>query len=71
MTIIENPAGARFQAILLKGHCKLMSKGMSHSKLSRTKVLQLAGQITGKTYKRGQHAIAAADLDAWLAANPR
>ena len=69
--LIENPAGARFQAILLKGHCTLMSKGMNHSSLTRTRALQLAGQITGKTYKRGQHAIAAADLAAWLAANPR
>ena len=69
--MIDNPAGARFQAILLKGHCKLMSLGMNHSSLTRTRALQLAGQITGKTYKRGQHAIAAADLDAWIAANPR
>jgi hypothetical protein len=66
----DNPAGARFQAILLKGHCKLMSLGMNHSSLTRTRALQLAGQITGKTYKRGQHAIAASDLDAWIAANP-
>ena len=69
--MIENPAGARFHAILLKCHCKLMSLGMNHRILTRTRALQLAGQITGKTYKRGQHAIAAADLDAWLAANPR
>jgi hypothetical protein len=68
--MIDNPAGARFQAILLKGHCKLMSLGMNHSSLTRTRALQLAGQITGKTYKRGQHAIAASDLDAWIAANP-
>jgi len=70
MTIIENPSASRIQAIALKGHCKLMSLGMNHSRLTRTRALQLASQITGKTYKRGQHAIAASDLDAWIAANP-
>lgn len=67
--MIENPADNRVQATFLRFHVKMMAKGMSHSKLSRTRALQLAGLITGKTYKRGQHAIAAADLDEWIAAN--
>ena len=69
--MIDNPADMRMQATFLRFHVKLMAKGMSHSRLSRTRALELASQITGKTYKRGQHAIAAADLDTWLAANPR
>ena len=67
--MIDNPADMRLQATFLRFHVKLMAKGMSHSKLTRTKALELASQITGKAYKRGQHAIAAADLDEWIAAN--
>ena len=67
--MIDNPTDLRVQATFLRFHVKLMAKGMSHSKLTRTRALELASQITGKTYKRGQHAIAAADLDEWIAAN--
>jgi len=67
--MIDNPTNLRVQATFLRFHVKLMAKGMSHSKLTRTKALELASQITGKAYKRGQHAIAAADLDEWIAAN--
>ena len=67
--MIDNPTDLRVQATFLRFHVKMMAKGMSHSKLSRTRALELASQITGKTYKRGQHAIAAADLDEWIAAN--
>jgi len=67
--MIDNPTDLRVQATFLRFHVKLMAKGMNHSKLSRTRALELASQITGKTYKRGQHAIAAADLDEWIAAN--
>ena len=69
--MIENPANPRLLAIFIRAHVKCMAAGMNHSKLTRTRALELASQITGKAYKRGQHAIAAADLDAWLAANPR
>lgn len=67
--IIENPADQRIQALFIRLHVKCMAAGMNHSKLTRTRALELASQITGKTYKRGQHAIAAADLDAWIEAN--
>ena len=67
--MIENPANPRMLALFIRAHVKCMAAGMSHSKLSRTRALELASQITGKTYKRGQHAIAAADLDEWIAAN--
>ena len=67
--MIDNPADPRMLALFIRAHVKCMAAGMNHSKLTRTRALQLAGQITGKTYKRGQHAIAAADLDEWIAAN--
>lgn len=67
--MIENPADLRVQATFLRFHVKCMAAGMNHSKLTRTRALELASQITGKTYKRGQHAIALADLDDWIEAN--
>jgi hypothetical protein len=66
MTTITDPGSARIQAIFLKGHCQLMAKGMTHSRISKTKVLQLAGDITGVKYKRGQHAQAAEDLKKYI-----
>jgi hypothetical protein len=39
-----------------------MAKGMTHSKLSKTKVLKMAGEVTGQTYKRGEHDKAAEDI---------
>lgn len=67
--MIENPAGNRMLAIFIRMHVKCMAAGLNHSKMTRTRALQLAGLITGKTYKRGQHGIAATDLDEWIAAN--
>ena len=67
--MIENPADPRMLALFIRAHVKCMAAGMNHSKLTRPRALELASQITGKTYKRGQHAIAAADLDAWIEAN--
>jgi len=66
MTTITDPGAARVQAIFLKGHCQLMSKGMTARGLSKTRALQLAGAITGKTYKRGEHAQAAIDLKTFI-----
>ena len=64
--MIIDPAAPRIQAIFLKGHCQLMSKGMTCRGLSKTKALQLAGDITGKKYKRGEHAQAAIDLKTFI-----
>ncbi len=66
MTVITDPGAARVQAIFLKGHCQLMAKGMTARGLSKTKALQLAGNITGKKYKRGEHAQAAVDLKEFI-----
>lgn len=62
MTMITGTNIDRFQALAIRGHCRLMAKGMTHSKLTKTRVLELAGNVTGKTYKRGQHAQAAEDI---------
>lgn len=56
----------RLNAVFLRGHCRLMAQGMTHSRLSKTKVLQMAGDITGKKYKRGQHQQAYEDLTQFL-----
>lgn len=69
-TIIPIPENFnRLQAVFLKGHCQLMAKGMTHSRISKTEVLRKAGEITGKKYKRGQHQQAYEDLSAMLAAD--
>jgi len=43
--------GARFQAVLLRGHLKLMSLGMKHSSVSRKAMLAKASVLTGESYK--------------------
>lgn len=62
MTMIVGKNIERFRVAALRGHCRLMAAGMTHSKLTKTRVLELAGEVTGKTYKRGQHAQAAEDI---------
>ena len=72
MTIITNPRSKRVQAVFLKGHCQLISKGMQPPRgVRKTDVLRKAGEITKKIYKRGDFATAAADLKNWLEENPR
>jgi site-specific recombinase len=66
MTVITDPRSNRVQAIFLKGHCQLMAKGMSARGLTKSRALKLAGDITGKKYKRGEHAVAADDLKKFL-----
>ena len=60
--LIENPGRPEVQATLLISHLKLMQLGMKHSRLSGTKLLQLASNITGHKYIRGQYIQAIADL---------
>lgn len=55
------------QLAFLRGHLKLHVAGMRHSRLSPSRLLCLASAATGKTYKRGQYAIALADIEALLA----
>jgi hypothetical protein len=53
----------RFGAVMLRGHLKMLDAGMKNSRLSGTKILAKASELTGKKYKRGQYSIAIADLN--------
>jgi len=53
----------RFNAVLLRGHLKMLDAGMKNSRMSGTKILAKASELTGKKYKRGQYKIAIADLN--------
>ena len=53
----------RFGAVMLRGHLKMLDAGMKNSRLSGTKILAKATELTGKKYKRGQYKIAIADLN--------
>jgi hypothetical protein len=53
----------RFGAVMLRGHLKMLDAGMKNSRLSGTKILAKATELTGKKYKRGQYSIAIADLN--------
>jgi hypothetical protein len=63
MTTITNPADPMVQALFLKQHLKLMSKGLRHSKMSGTALLGKVSALTGRTYKRGQYLQALNDLN--------
>lgn len=58
----------RFQAIIIKNAIKLYrNTGMKANRAyTPTNMLRTAGNITGKTYKRGQLEQAQADLEALL-----
>jgi hypothetical protein len=53
----------RLGAALLRGHLKMLDAGMKNSRMSGTKILAKASELTGKKYKRGQYSIAIADLN--------
>lgn len=70
--VFSGPAGvATYRAITLKHGLMLYAKtGMKPNRAyTPTAMLRTAGQITGKTYKRGQFQEAIADLTAWLNVN--
>lgn len=71
MTTITNPSAPTFQAILLKSHLKLFNLGMKHSRLTGKDLLAKASAITNVEYKRGQYALAIADLAAFIEENNR
>lgn len=70
MSMITKDQISRFSVVALKQHCKMISIGMTHSRISKTEMLRRAGEITGKKYKRGQHDQAVADLETRLDENP-
>jgi len=56
----------RIAIATLRGQLRLIGAGMTIRGLSKTKALDVAGNVTGKTYKRGEHKKAAEDVDQWL-----
>lgn len=62
MTTITNPRNPAIQAIFLKGNLRMLSRGFKHSRMSGVQALNIATQITGNTYKRGQYDKAISDL---------
>jgi hypothetical protein len=62
------PAVDLFRAIALRSGIAMYSRtGMKpNSAWTPTAMLRTAGQITGKTYKRGQYQQAFDDLEAWI-----
>jgi hypothetical protein len=56
------------RAVAIKSALRLAAVGLRASRtVTPTKLLVSAGQITGKTYKRGQYGVAILDLEAKLA----
>lgn len=53
----------RFGAVMLRGHLKMLAAGMKNNRLSGTKILAKASELTGQKYKRGQYTNAIADLN--------
>ena len=66
MTMITDPRSAHVQAIFLRGHLRLLAKGMKNSRLTGTQILSAATAVTGRSYKRGQYQAAIDDLNAKL-----
>ena len=61
-----DPASRQVQLAILRGHLRLMEKGMKHSTLTQRRALSLVGAHLGKTYRRGQLAEAIADITSYL-----
>ncbi len=66
MTVITNMP--MYRVIVLKSALKMYAESgiRPNRAYTPTAMLKAAGSITGKTYKRGQHKQAAADLGSWL-----
>lgn len=72
MTTFVGEAGiATFQATVLKSALRFYAKtGMKvNSSYTPTRMLALAGEITGQKFKRGQFELAAVALEEWLDVN--
>jgi hypothetical protein len=71
MTAFVGRAGvATYRAIVIKQSIAFYAKtGMKVNRAyTPAAMLMAAESITGKSYKRGQYALAIADLEAWIAA---
>lgn len=67
LTIFEGRATRLYQAIVIKRALKAAKIGIRMNRhMSPTALLRTAGNITGKTYKRGQYDEAVYDLGEWV-----
>ena len=64
MIKIDYPQNPTIQAIFLKNHLRMLSRGFNNSRMSGLQILKLASNITGNNYKRGQYDSAISDLQA-------
>ena len=64
----DNPRGnSRVMAAVCRAHLRLISVGMAPPRgVRKTDVLNMAANLTGKPYKRGQYKAAIADLTTLL-----
>lgn len=72
MITFSGPKGVQtYQAIALRQGLKLYAAcGIKPNRTwTPTNMLRAAGQITGKSYKRGEYLRAAEDLATWIDAN--
>jgi hypothetical protein len=61
--VITDPASPRVQAVFLRAHVRMFKAGMTHSKLTATRLRELVTKQTGMTYKRGQWDAMLVDLN--------
>jgi hypothetical protein len=68
MTTIDNPLKSpRFLAATTRAHLRLINAGMTPRRgVRKGDVLNMAANLTGKPYKRGEYKAAIADLTALL-----
>ena len=68
MYTIENPLqNPRFMAATCRAHLRLISVGMTPPRgVRKVDVLNMAANLTGKPYKRGEYKAAIADLTTLL-----
>ncbi len=59
----------RFAIVSLRGQMRLLNIGMKSKGMNKTRALKMAGDVTGKKYKRGDMDTAITDVSAWLDEN--
>jgi hypothetical protein len=65
--MIEGPGSPRVQAVFVRAHLRMVAAGMEPSRgLTKRKLLDKAGEITGVLYGRGMYGAAIADLTMYI-----
>ena len=61
-TITTKDQFDRFYILQIRGICRMYDCGLKHRQINKSRALVLAGEITGKTYKRSEHLQAGEDI---------